>query len=89
MADPIDLTVPTDSRQAGFNPEVEESHAAELARLEAEAAARAAAASSSPPPPSYTHRCGGCGGQFEQLAQPCPHCGASGTMQALKPPAEP
>ena len=78
----------TDSRLPGFNPEVEASHAdAEKAAAE-KAAAAAAGLPSVPAPPTYTHRCGACGGQFEALAQPCQACGASNTMQDLKPQAD-
>ena len=78
----------TDSRDPGFNPEVEASHAeAEKAAAE-KAAAEAAGLPSVPPPPTYTHRCGACGGQFEAAAEPCPACGASGMVEALIPKAE-
>ena len=83
MADDSAKAPVTDSRDAGFNPEVEASHA-EAEAAAAEAAARAQVADlSSPPPPAYTHRCTMCGGLFEQLAQPCSVCGASDTMEAL------
>lgn len=87
MADESAKPPVTDSRFPGFNPEVEESHAAAEKAAAEKAAAAAAGVESAPPPPTYTHRCGGCGGQFETLAQPCPHCGASGTMEELKPQA--
>lgn len=84
MADETSTTPVTDSRFPGFNPEVEASKAA-AEKAAAEAAAAAAAGGEVPPlPPNYTHRCGACGGQFEQLAQPCPHCGVSGSMEELK-----
>ena len=74
----------TDSRFPGFNPEVEQSHADEQARLEAEAASKAATEPSSPPPPTYACRCAACGGLFDKLSDPCAHCGASGTVERLK-----
>ena len=87
MADESAKPPVTDSRLPGFNPEVEASKAeAEKAAAE-KAAAAAAATPSAPPPPTYTHRCGACGGQFEAAADPCPHCGASCTIEALKPQA--
>lgn len=72
----------TDSRFSGFNPEVEQSHAAELKRLEAEAASKAADEPSPPTPPTYTHRCTACGGLFEKLTAPCPACGAADTLES-------
>lgn len=82
MADPV-----TDSRFPGFNPEVEESKAAESAA----AAKRAAAARGEPAepeaPPLYTHRCTLCGALLTANFKPCPHCGAGYEPEA-RPGAE-
>jgi rubrerythrin len=84
MADEKTKAPVTDSREPGFNPEVEESKAAaEKAAADAAAAAQGADPAAAPPP-KYTHRCGACGGMFESLAQPCPSCGASDTMTEVK-----
>lgn len=72
---------PTDSRQSGFNPEVEASHA------EAAAAATTAAQgsdASSPPAPVYVARCTGCGAQYENTPDTCPACGMDHTIEATK-----
>jgi hypothetical protein len=74
----------TDSRFPGFNLEVEESKAAAEKTAAETAAAAQGADPAAPPPPNYTHRCSACGGMFERLAQPCPSCGASDTMTAVK-----
>ena len=87
MADESAKPPVTDSRVPGFNPEVEASHAEAEKAIAAQAAAIAAGLPSVPPPPTYTHRCGACGGQFEAAAEPCPACGASGMIEALKPQA--
>ena len=63
--------VPVDSRQTGFNPEVD-----------AGAAEVAAAAATPPdpvpdPPPQATHRCGACGALFMELKEICDHCGVT------------
>jgi rubrerythrin len=84
MADEKDKPPVTDSRFPGFNPEVEQSHEAELKRLELEAVNKAADEPSAPPPPTYTHRCTACGGLFEKLIEPCPACGASASMEPHK-----
>lgn len=84
MTDETQKPPVTDSRFPGFNPEVEQSHADELKRLEAEAASKAADEPSPPSPPTYTHRCTMCGGLFEKPADPCPACGASGSMEPHK-----
>ena len=87
MTDEPEQPPVTDSRFPGFNPEVEQSRAAEVKRLEAEAASAAAAAESSPPPPTYTNRCTMCGGLFEGLVDPCAACGASASMEPYPHPA--
>ena len=87
MADETQKPPVTDSRFPGWNPEVEQSHADELKRLEAEAASKAADEPDSPAPPTYTHRCTMCGGLFETLVAPCPHCGASDSMESREPGA--
>lgn len=62
----------TDSRLPGFNPEVEESHAAAEAATAAQPKPDAG-----PPPPVHTHRCAACGGLFEHALEVCEHCGAT------------
>ncbi len=78
MPDPV-----TDSRDPGFNPEVEESKAAAARADEKRAAAARGEPSETEAPPAYTHRCTACGGQFTADALPCPHCGAGYELQKL------
>lgn len=82
MADPV-----TDSRFPGFNPEVEESKAAEAEKAKAAAAAARGEPGDGAPVPKFTHRCAMCGGLFEQHARSCPSCGANYELEAL-PSAE-
>ncbi len=73
----------TDSRVAGFDPEVEASHAEAAAAEAAAAAAAKAADPTSPPPPTHTHRCGMCGAMYESLLHLCAACGASDSVTAI------
>jgi len=83
MADPV-----TDSRFPGFNPEVEESKAAEAEKAEADAAKARGLAAAPPPAPQHTHRCSMCGARFTERATPCPNCGAGYEPEALLPPEQ-
>jgi rubrerythrin len=78
MADPV-----TDSRQPGFNPEVEESKAAEAEAAKNAAAEARGERQGRDAGPKYTHRCTACGGLHLSDAVPCPHCGAGYELQKL------
>ena len=77
MADDTSKAPVVDSRQPGFDPEVEASHA------EAEAAAKKAAAVGDaegpvpPAPPTYSHRCEACGALYEISMDACAACGSA------------
>lgn len=83
MADPV-----TDSREPGFNPEVEESKAAAEEKAKAAAAAARGEPAAEVPAPPFTHRCSMCGGQFEQHATSCPSCGANYELEAIATPEQ-
>lgn len=78
MADPV-----TDSREPGFNPEVEESKAAEAAAAKKRAAEARGEPAEPETPPLHTHRCSMCGALLLSNVKPCPHCGAGYEPEAL------
>lgn len=82
MADPV-----TDSREPGFNPEVDESKAAEAAAAKKRAAAARGAPAEPEAPPLFTHRCTMCGARFMAAAKSCANCGAGYELTTL-PSAE-
>lgn len=88
MTDQPTKPVPTDSRQPGFNPEVEESKAAAEKAAAEKAATDTADAMLTPPTPVHSHRCEMCGALYEKLLQVCAACGASGSVTSLAKPGE-
>lgn len=74
---------PVDSRQPGFNPEVEQSHAEASTAAAAAAKGGAASGDQAPAAPAYSHRCTMCGALYEKLVELCAACGSSEHIEAL------
>ena len=88
MADDTSKAPVVDSRQPGFNPEVEASYAEAEAALKKAAAVWGAAGLESPAPPAYSHRCEACGALYEILMDACAACGSAEHIVELPKPAE-